>query len=61
MNPTMKSWSVIGGIVAGLGALVLAAPLLITLGLWLLGVPLNWSSWKTYAGLIVLWIAAAIS
>lgn len=51
----------LAGIMAGIGAMVLAAPLLIALGLWLLGVPLSWTSWKTYAGLIVLWIAAAIS
>jgi hypothetical protein len=29
-------------------------PGLLGLALWLLGVPLNWSSWKTYVGLVAL-------
>ena len=36
-------------------------PALLALGLWLLGVPIDWSSWKTYAGLAVLTIALGIA
>jgi hypothetical protein len=35
-------------------ALLPVIPALFALGLWLLGVPLDWSTWKTYAGLAVL-------
>lgn len=64
VNFTMKYLAgEISVIVTVLGAviLILAVPFLIALGLWLLGVPLDWASWKTYAGLIVMWIAAVIS
>lgn len=33
---------------------LLGVPLLIALGLRLVGIPLDWSSWHTYAGLIIL-------
>lgn len=48
----------------GLGkAVTLAAlfPAMLALGLWLLGVPLDWSNWKTYAGLIIISFAVAIA
>ena len=34
---------------------------LLALGLWLLGVPLDWTSWKTYAGLVVLALAMGLA
>lgn len=36
-------------------------PILLAIGLWLLGVPLDWASWKTYAGLLVVAVAAGIA
>lgn len=32
-------------------------PALIALGLWLLGVPIDWASWKTYLGLLAISLA----
>lgn len=36
-------------------------PGLLALGLWLMGVQLDWSSWKTYAGLLAITAAMALS
>lgn len=43
-----------GGLVTWLAVALCGTPLLIALGFWLLGVSLDWSSWKTYVGLITL-------
>lgn len=40
---------------------ILAAPTLLGVGLWLLGVPLEWSSWKTYAGLVTVILAVELA
>lgn len=45
--------AVITGGVAGWLLLFFISPLLIALGFWLIGIPLDWISWKTYAGLLV--------
>lgn len=36
-------------------------PALLALGLWLIGVPLDWSSWKTYAGLAIITLAIGVA
>lgn len=36
-------------------------PVLIALGLWLLGFSLDWSSWKTYTGIITLAVAMVLA
>lgn len=51
----------VGGVGVTLGGMFFAVPILLALGLWLVGVPLDWASWKTYIGLIVLWIAAGVA
>jgi len=40
---------------------VTLVPGLILLGLWLIGLPLDFGSWKTYAGAIVLGAALSFS
>ncbi|MEW5891249.1 MAG: hypothetical protein AB1768_19950 [Pseudomonadota bacterium] len=57
----METAAAVGGVSAALGLVLLSVPLLLALGLWLVGVPLDWTDWKTYLGLVVLWIAAAIA
>jgi hypothetical protein len=44
-------------VIAWLITALLGVPLMTALGLWLLGVPLDWSSWKTFAGLAALAVA----
>lgn len=48
---------------APIGSLIMlpVIPALIALSLWLLGVPIDWSSWKTYAGLAVFTLAVGIA
>lgn len=41
--------------------MLFAAPVLFAFGLQLLGIPLDWSSWKTYAGLAALTAAAGLT
>lgn len=50
-----------GGAVIWLTVALCGTPLLIATGFWLLGVPLDWSSWKTYAGLITLSCAMVLA
>lgn len=47
------------GITAWFAIALGGVPALIILGLWLLGVPLDWSSWKTYAGIVAIAVAMA--
>lgn len=47
------SGAVVAGGVAGWMMLFFITPLLIALGFWLIGIPLDWLSWKTYAGLLI--------
>jgi hypothetical protein len=42
---------------AWLIAALLGVPACIALGLWLLGIPIDWTSWKTYAGIASLTVA----
>lgn len=53
--------AVIGGGAISLAVVLLAVPILFAIGLSLLGINLDWYSWKTYVGLVVLWIAASIA
>lgn len=48
-------------VAAWLAIALVGVPALIVLGLWLLGVPLDWSSWKTYAGIIALTAAMVLA
>lgn len=43
--------------------LILASifPSLLALGLWLIGIPMDWSNWKTYAGLLAITVAVAVA
>lgn len=50
----IMSGAVVAGGIAGLLMVFFISPLLIALGLWLIGAPLNWISWKTYVGLLVI-------
>lgn len=50
----IMSGAVVAGGIAGWLMLFFISPLLIALGLWLIGVALDWSSWKTYVGLLVI-------
>lgn len=50
----LASAAAAGHVVSWFVAALCGSPLLIALGFWLLGVSLDWSSWKTYAGLVVL-------
>lgn len=50
----IMSGAVVAGGIAGWLMVFFISPLLIALGLWLIGVPLNWISWKTYVGLLVI-------
>lgn len=45
------------GTAMGVIALLLMRPAALGLGLWLLDP--NWQSWTTYAGVILLWLAAS--
>ena len=50
----LRNTATLGGLLVLLAIGLLGNSLLIALGLWLVGVPLNWSIWHTYAGLVVL-------
>jgi len=49
------------GIMLWLFVAFFGVPILVGLGLWLIGVPLDLSSWKTYAGLMALSVAMALA
>lgn len=50
-----------GGAFAWFVVALCGAPLLIALGFWLIGISLDWSSWKTYAGLVALTAAMVLA
>lgn len=52
---------VAGGVVTWLAVALCGTPLLIALSFWLLGVSLDWSSWRTYAGLIAMSAAMVLA
>lgn len=56
-----KFIAVIFGLISVLGNLLLLIPIFLTLGLWLLGIPLDWANWKTYAGIAALWFAVVLA
>ncbi|OJW46202.1 MAG: hypothetical protein BGO63_03790 [Candidatus Accumulibacter sp. 66-26] len=53
----LKSVFVGLGVVGWVFLSLMLLPAALALGLWLLGFPLDWSSWKTYAGLEVISLA----
>lgn len=55
-----KTVIVIFGVLSVLGNPPFLVFISLTLGLWLLGIPLDWSSWKTYAGIAALWFAIVL-
>lgn len=61
MTRLLRSFGAGTAITAWFAVPLLAPPILIALGLWLLGVPLDWLSWKTYAGLVALTAAMALA
>ncbi len=58
LRTNLANTATLGGILGLLAMSLFGVPLLIALGLRLVGVALDWSSWHTYAGLIVLSLAA---
>ena len=50
-----------GGVMTWFVVALFGTPLLLALGLWLLGIHFDWSSWKTYAGLVALSAAMSFS
>ena len=54
LRTNLANTATLGGLLGLLAMTLFGVPLLIALGLRLVGVTLDWSSWHTYAGLIVL-------
>lgn len=50
----------VGGLIVLLFVLLLLAPMALGCGLWLLGIPLDWGSWKTYAALVLICLAVRL-
>ncbi len=60
----MKSILRSGAGVVGIGlwlTISISTPLLIAVGLSLLGIPLDWGTWKTYVGLCALTVAMVVA
>lgn len=63
MSDTLESAGAIGAAVAFLLSLVaisIAAPILLLLGLWLMGLPMDLTSGKTLAGILLVILAFSI-
>ena len=55
----LKGAFLASGVVVWLALAVTLLPAALALGFWLLGIPLDWASWRTYAGFLTLSLAMA--